>query len=61
MPTKEINAAITVLEERLKHYENLLDRSISNDEILSKTKVILRHLKKVAQELNDLKKIQSKK
>jgi hypothetical protein len=59
MPTKEIDMAITALEGQLKHYENLLDQSISNDEILAKTKVILRNLKKVSQELIELKKYKS--
>ncbi len=60
MPTKEINTAITTLEGQLKHYENLLDQSISNGEILAKTKVILRNLKKVSQDLIELKKYKSK-
>jgi hypothetical protein len=61
MPTKEINAAIIALEAQLSHYEKLLDQSISNNEILAKTKVILRELRKVSQELNELKKLKAKK
>ena len=57
MPTQEINAAIAALEAQLKHYENLLDHSITNNEILSKTKVILQELRKVSKDLNDLKKL----
>ena len=57
MPDKEINAAIALLENQLKQYEKLLDESISNDEILSKTKVILRELKQVSEELNELKRL----
>jgi len=56
MPTKEINAAIVALESQLKHYEKLLDQSISNNEILAKTKIILLKLKDISQELNELKK-----
>jgi hypothetical protein len=61
MPTKEIDAAIILLESQLRNYEQLLDQSISNNEILAKTKVILRKLKEVSQELNDLKKLKVKK
>ena len=60
MPDNEINAAITLLETQLKHYEKLLDDSITKDEILSKTKVILRELKQVSEELIELKKLKSK-
>jgi hypothetical protein len=55
MPTKEIKAAIVALESQLKQYEELLDRSITNNEILAKTKVILQKLKEVSRELNELK------
>jgi hypothetical protein len=57
MPTKEIEAAITVLEAQLSHYEKLLDQSISNNVILSKTKIILQELRQVSKELIELKKI----
>jgi hypothetical protein len=57
MPTKEIKAAIISLESQLKHYEELLGRSIDNDEILAKTKIILLKLKEVSKELNELKKL----
>jgi cell shape-determining protein MreC len=57
MPTKEIKAAIISLESQLKHYEELLDRSIDNDEILAKTKIILQKLKEVSKELNELKRL----
>ncbi len=60
MPDNEINAAITLLEAQLKHYEKLLDDSITKDEILSKTKVILRELKQVSEELIELKKLKTK-
>ena len=59
MPDKEINAAITLLETQLKQYEKLLDDSISKDEILSKTKVILRELKQVSEDLNELKRLKA--
>ena len=57
MPEKEINAAIHLLENELKRYEKLLDDSITNDEILYKTKIILRKLKKISGELNELKRL----
>lgn len=59
MPEKEINAAIVLLESELKHYEKLLDESISNNEILSRTKIILRKLKQVSEDLNKLKRLKA--
>ena len=59
MPDKEINAAIVLLESQLKHYEKMLDESISNDEILAKTKVILRKLNQVSEDLNELKRLKA--
>jgi hypothetical protein len=59
MPDKEISAAIVLMESELKHYEKLLDESIANNEILAKTKVILRKLKQVSQDLNELKRLKS--
>ena len=61
MPDKEINAAIVLLESQLKEYEKLLDESISNNEILAKTKVILRELKQVSEDLNELKRLKKNK
>ncbi len=61
MPDREINAAIILLEDQLKQYEKLLDDSITKDEILSKTKVILRELKQVSEELNELKRLKKNK
>ena len=60
MPTKEINAAITELELQLMHYEQLLDTSITNGEVLAKTKVILHNLKEVSRQLNELKRLKDK-
>jgi hypothetical protein len=59
MPTKEINAAIEVLEAQLKAYEKSLDASITNNEIFSKTKVILLELRKVSKKLDELKKLKA--
>ena len=59
MPTKEINAAIAALEIQLKYFVNLLDQSISNNEILSKTKIILHELRKVSRDLNELKQLKN--
>jgi tRNA1(Val) A37 N6-methylase TrmN6 len=58
MPTKEIDAAIKALEIQVRHYENLLDQSIRNNEILSQVKVIYHDLKKVSEKLRELKKLQ---
>lgn len=57
MLTKEINAAIVDLESQQKHYEELLNKSIANDEIFAKTKLVLRKLKNVSHRLVELKKI----
>jgi hypothetical protein len=59
MPDKEISAAIALMESELKLYEKLLDESIANNEILAKTKIILRKLKKVSQDLNELKRLKA--
>ncbi len=58
MPTKEIDAAIKALEIQVRHYENLLEQSIRNNEILSQVKVIYHDLKKVSEKLRELKKLQ---
>jgi hypothetical protein len=59
MPIQEIDAAIAALETQLNQYAKLLDQSIMNNEIFAKTKVILRKLKEVSKELNELKKIKA--
>jgi hypothetical protein len=59
MPDKEINAAIVLLESELRHYERLLDESITNNEILATTKIILRKLKQVSEDLNKLKRLKA--
>jgi hypothetical protein len=57
MPIEEINAAIKALEIQLNYYENLLDQSISNNEILARTKVIYQDLKLIVDKLEKLKKM----
>ena len=52
MPTKEIDVAIKELERQVEYYENLLDKSISNNEILLKVKFIYHQLKDVSQKLH---------
>jgi hypothetical protein len=59
MPDKKINAAILLLESELKHYERMLDESITNNEVLAKTKIILRKLKQVSEDLNELKRLKA--
>jgi hypothetical protein len=60
MPTQEIDAAIKALEIQVRHYENLMDQSIRENEILAKVKVIYRDLKEVSIKLEELKKLQKK-
>lgn len=60
MPTEEIKAAIKELEIQVNHYQNLLDKSISQNEIFAKVKVIYRDLKAVSDKLKELKKMQAK-
>ena len=55
MPTKQIDAAIALLELKLKRHELMLDESLAKDEILAKTKIILCNLRQVSKQLNDLK------
>jgi hypothetical protein len=57
VPTKEITAAITALESQLKHLEESLEKSISENQILSKSKTILQKLNDVSKELIELKKL----
>jgi hypothetical protein len=57
MPLPEINSAIAKLEAQLKQCEQKLDHSITHDEILAKTRVILQELRKVSRELEALKKL----
>ena len=61
MPTKGINSAIVALEIELLRFEQMLDRSVSNNEVFIKIKIIQRKLKEVSKELNELNKLQSKK
>ncbi len=60
MPTREIDAAIKALEIQLRHYEDLLDQSIRDNEILVNVKVIYRELKEVSNELEELKKLRER-
>ena len=46
---------ITTLENLLKEYEKFFEESISNNEILGKTKIILLEMKRISQEIIDLK------
>lgn len=57
MQDKEINAAIFNLENRLSYFEKLLEESISKNEVLAKTKIILHELKQVSEQLNELKRL----
>lgn len=57
MPTEEMNGEIIALEKQFKYYENLFNKSIANNVIFYKTRIILRALKRVDQKLNELKEI----
>lgn len=57
MQTPDLQAEIAALEIQLKHFENLLDQSIINNEVLAKTKLILHEVKKVSEKLNELKRL----
>jgi len=46
---------IAALEFLLKEYEKFFEESISNNEILGKTKIILLEMKRISQEIIDLK------
>jgi len=46
---------IATLENLLKEYEKFFEESISNNEILGKTKIILLEMKRISQEIIDLK------
>jgi tRNA1(Val) A37 N6-methylase TrmN6 len=59
MQTEEVSAAIKDLEIQQRQYENLLDQSISNNEILAKVKIIYHDLKAVSDKLKELKKLQA--
>jgi hypothetical protein len=55
MHTQSRKAEIAALEIQVRHYENLLDQSIRNNEILAKTKFIYHDLKLVMQKLSKMK------
>ena len=60
MPTQEIDAAIKALEIQVHHYENLLDQSISKNEILAQVKIIYHDLKAVSDKLKELREMKKK-
>lgn len=51
VPKEEIHA----LERQLKDFEKLLDDYISDDVILSKSKVILQEIKRISKKIIELK------
>ncbi len=52
--------AIEALEIQVHHYENLLDQSISKNEILAQVKIIYHDLKAVSDKLNELREMKKK-
>ena len=57
MSVPQLEAEIAALENRLKYFENLLELSIKNNEVLGKTKTILHEVKKLSEKLNALKRL----
>jgi len=57
MQLPQIDAEIAALETRLKHFEDLLELSIKNNDVLAKTKTILQEVKKLSEKLNALKRL----
>ena len=55
MKPQTSNQEIASLENLLKEYEKFFEESISNNEILGKTKIILLEMKRISQEIIDLK------
>ncbi len=49
------NEAILALEAEIKHYTELLDKSISDKDALEKTKLIFHDLKILTEKLADMK------
>jgi hypothetical protein len=47
--------ALDALEEQLKEYEMFLEESINNNEILAKTKIILREIKRISKKIIEIK------
>lgn len=54
VPKEEIHA----LESQLKDFEKLLDDYISDNEILSKSKVILQEIKRISKKIIELKSLE---
>jgi hypothetical protein len=57
MSIPDIETEISFLENRLAHFEYLLDLSIKNNDVLTRTKAILHEVKKLSEKLNELKRV----
>ena len=55
-PTQNTQEEILVLETEISQYKALLDQSISDDEVLEKTRAIFHDLKILTERLAELKK-----
>jgi hypothetical protein len=55
MLTQDNKAEIAVLERELTHYQLLLDKAFEANEELKKTKLIYHELKRISDELKELK------
>jgi hypothetical protein len=55
-PTNTTREDILALEAEISHHKKLLDKSITEDEVLEKTKAIFHSLKEMSDKLAHLKK-----
>jgi len=55
MISQDHKSEIAALQLQLKEFEKLLDEYISDDEILSKSKIILKEIKRISQRIIILK------
>ena len=60
MEPQDHKTEITALELQLKQFEKLLDEYITDNEILSKSKVILQEIKRISQKIIALKSLGEK-
>jgi hypothetical protein len=57
MSIPDLETEIIYLENRLSHFEYLLELSVENNELPSRTTPILNEVKKLSEKLDELKKV----
>lgn len=57
MSIPDLDSEISSLENRLAHFEYLLELSIKNNDVLTRTKAILHEVKKLSEKLNELRRV----